>query len=254
MRERHESHGSGIVYRLPTQAPSATVRRAMAGAHQAPGRLGASTTEGGDPHGRARARRKLVVDELARAGPSAQPAPGGVQRLGGHRLVGSRRNGARRRDVLARRRGHYLYELRLLLEPRALRASLEATDDAQERDPGGACASKRDGRRARSIPSRSPTRTSPSAALLARCPSAWMRRMVGLLAEHAQRYQLPRRSSIGAAAIRTRARWPPRRGRARPVARAVDLLGTWTARCAPCARRSRPRASRRGRRAQASKA
>jgi DNA-binding GntR family transcriptional regulator len=28
------------------------------------------------------------------------------------------------------------------------------------------------------------------ASLLARCPSAWMRRMVALLADHAQRYQL----------------------------------------------------------------
>ena len=72
-----------------------------------------------------------------------------------------------------------LYELRLLLEPRALRASLDATDDGHKSEILAAHARLEAAMAAVPI---DPVAISDAhigfhAALLARCPSAWMRRM-----------------------------------------------------------------------------
>src|SRR6185369_2824665 len=133
MRERDESHGCHIVYRLLlTQAPSATVRRVMV--EHAPGtradwahqRLKAAILTGELAPG-----SKLVVDELAaRWAVSPTPLREAFQRLGGHGLVELTSQRGARVAAFSLDDAADLYELRLLLEPRALRASLEVTDDA----------------------------------------------------------------------------------------------------------------------------
>jgi len=86
-----------------------------------------------------------------------------------------------------------IYELRLMLEPWALRRSLELSDDAHRAEIAAA--------HKRLIELLSHAASSDDrlileahrafhAALLARCPSLWTRRLTGLLAEHSQRYQL----------------------------------------------------------------
>ena len=136
---------------------------------------------------------KLVVEDLAqRWSVSPTPLREAFQRLGGHGLVELTSQRGARVAAFSLVEAADLYELRLLLEPRALRASLDASDDAHKSEILAA-----HGRLAAAIAAApmDPVAVSDAhlafhAALLARCPSAWMRRMVGLLAEHAQRYTL----------------------------------------------------------------
>ena len=136
---------------------------------------------------------KLVVEDLAqRWAVSPTPLREAFQRLGGHGLVELTSQRGARVAPFSLDEAADLYELRLLLEPRALRASLDATDDAHKSEILAAHARLEAAMAASPI---DPVAISDAhigfhAVLLARCPSAWMRRMVGLLAEHAQRYQL----------------------------------------------------------------
>ena len=200
MGERREAHACLIVYRLlPTQARSGTVRAGMT--ERAPGtradwahqRLRAAILTGELPPG-----TKLVVDDLAqRWSVSPTPLREAFQRLGGNGLVELTSQRGARVAPFSLDDAADLYELRLLLEPRALRGSLDHSDDAHRSEILAAHA-----RLEASMAAADPVEASDAhlgfhTTLLARCPSAWMRRLVGLLAEHAQRYQL-----LGAQAYR----------------------------------------------------
>ncbi len=136
---------------------------------------------------------KLVADELSqRWAVSPTPLREAFQRLGGHGLVELTSQRGARVAPFSLDDAADLYELRLLLEPRALESSLRRSDDAHRSEILAA--------HARLEAAMADERVDPvevseahlafHTALLARCPSAWMRRLVGLLAEHAQRYQL----------------------------------------------------------------
>lgn len=211
------------------QAPSGTVRVAMADA--------APITRADWAHQRLRAAiltgelapgTKLVTDELAaRWSVSPTPLREAFQRLGGHGLVELTSQRGARVAPFSLDEAADLYELRLLLEPRALRASLSASDAAHRAQVQAAYARYDAALHADPI---EPVEVADAhvafhATLLARCPSAWMRRLVAQLAEHAQRYQL-----LGAHRYR-RGSDPEREHLAlrdaamrRQVDRAVDIL------------------------------
>src|SRR5215468_5062472 len=78
---------------------------------------------------------KLVAEELAaRWAVSPTPLREAFQRLGGHGLVELTSQRGARVAPFSLDEAAELYELRLLLEPRALRASLEASDEAHRGD------------------------------------------------------------------------------------------------------------------------
>jgi DNA-binding GntR family transcriptional regulator len=136
---------------------------------------------------------KLLADELAeRWSVSATPLREAFQRLGGTGLVELASQRGARVAPFSLDEAADLYELRLLLEPRAVKASLEASDDAHRSEILAA-----HGRLERALAGdpADPVEIAEAhlafhTALVARCPSAWMRRLVALLAEHSQRYQL----------------------------------------------------------------
>jgi DNA-binding GntR family transcriptional regulator len=136
---------------------------------------------------------KLVADDLARRwAVSPTPLREAFQRLGGHGLVELTSQRGARVAPFSLDDAADLYELRLLLEPRALRASLRRSDDRHRSAILAAHARLEAASVAEPV---DPIEVSEAhvafhTALLARCPSAWMRRLVALLAEHAQRYQL----------------------------------------------------------------
>lgn len=131
---------------------------------------------------------KLRAEELAeRWQVSPTPLREAFQRLGGARLVevspqrGVRVAGFTLDDAAD------LYALRLRLEPRALGESLEHSDDAHR---VAIAAAYERLQTARSLEAGTQAHLDFHATLLERCPSAWTRRMIGVLAEHAQRYVL----------------------------------------------------------------
>jgi DNA-binding GntR family transcriptional regulator len=136
---------------------------------------------------------KLVTDELSqRWAVSPTPLREAFQRLGGHGLVELTSQRGARVAPFSLDEAADLYELRLLLEPRALKASLRRSDDAHRAEILAAHDRLEAALAADPV---DPVEASEAhvgfhTALLARCPSAWMRRLVALLAEHAQRYQL----------------------------------------------------------------
>ncbi len=136
---------------------------------------------------------KLVTDELAeRWAVSPTPLREAFQRLGGNGLVELTSQRGARVAPFSLNEAAELYELRLLLEPQALRASIQASDDAHRREVRAAHARYQAALHGDPL---DPVELADAhvgfhAALLARCPSAWMRRLVAILAEHAQRYQL----------------------------------------------------------------
>jgi len=172
---------------------------------------------------------KLVVDELAqRWAVSPTPLREAFQRLGGHGLVELTSQRGARVAPFSLDDAADLYELRLLLEPRALRASLGRSDDTHRSDVLAAHARLEGAMAGDPV---DPVAVSDAhlgfhTALLARCPSAWMRRLVGLLAEHAQRYQLlgAQHYRRGSDPVREHAALRDAAVRGQ-VERAVDLLG-----------------------------
>jgi DNA-binding GntR family transcriptional regulator len=171
---------------------------------------------------------KLVVDELAqRWAVSPTPLREAFQRLGGHGLVELTSQRGARVAPFSLDEAADLYELRLLLEPRALRSSLAHSDDTHRSEILAAHA-RLDA--AMAAAPADPVAVSDAhlafhTALLARCPSAWMRRLVGLLAEHSQRYQLlgAQRYRRGSDPVREHAALRDAAARGQ-VDRAVDLL------------------------------
>jgi GntR family transcriptional regulator, carbon starvation induced regulator len=131
---------------------------------------------------------KLRAEDLAeRWHVSPTPLREAFQRLGGARLVEiSPQRGVRVAEFTLADAAD-LYALRLRLEPPALRQSLRRSDDAQ-RDAIAAALARLEG--ARSLEEGTEAHLDFHAALLSRCPSVWTRRIVGVLAEHAQRYVL----------------------------------------------------------------
>ncbi len=131
---------------------------------------------------------KLRAEDLAeRWHVSPTPLREAFARLGGARLVEfSPQRGVRVADFTLADAAD-LYALRLRLEPPALRQSLRRSDDAH-RSEIAAALDRLDA--ARSLEEGTEAHLAFHAALLARCPSAWTRRIVGVLAEHAQRYVL----------------------------------------------------------------
>ena len=129
---------------------------------------------------------RLRAEELAeRWQVSPTPLREAFQRLGGARLVEvSPQRGVRVAEFTLEDAAD-LYALRLRLEPLALRQSLRKSDDAHRREIASALDRLE---AARTLEAGTEAHLEFHAALLARCPSAWTRRMIGVLAEHAQRY------------------------------------------------------------------
>jgi GntR family transcriptional regulator, carbon starvation induced regulator len=137
---------------------------------------------------------RLVAADLAqRWALSPTPLREAFQRLEGIGLVElSSQRGARVASTSVAE-VEEIYELRLMLEPWALRRSLERSDDAHRAEV--AAAHKRLFELLGPVPSSDDrlileAHRNFHAALLARCPSLWARRLTGLLAEHSQRYLL----------------------------------------------------------------
>jgi GntR family transcriptional regulator, carbon starvation induced regulator len=137
---------------------------------------------------------RLVAAELAqRWALSPTPLREAFQRLEGVGLVElSSQRGARVASTSVAE-AEEIYELRLMLEPWALRRSLEVSDDSHRDEI--AAAHKRLLELLTPVPSSDDrlileAHRTFHAALLARCPSLWARRLTSLLAEHSQRYLL----------------------------------------------------------------
>ncbi len=131
---------------------------------------------------------RLRAEELAeRWQVSATPLREAFQRLGGARLVEvSPQRGVRVAEFTLEDAAD-LYALRLRVEPAALRESLEASDDAYRSEIAAAYEHLAG---ALTLEEGTDAHLAFHAALLARCPSAWTKRVVGILGEHAQRYVL----------------------------------------------------------------
>ena len=137
---------------------------------------------------------RLVAADLAqRWALSPTPLREAFQRLEGVGLVELSSQRGARVAATSVAEAEEIYELRLILEPWALRRSLEQSDDAHRAEV--AAAHKRLVELLTPVPS-SDERLVLEAhrafhiALLARCPSLWLRRLTSLLADHSQRYLL----------------------------------------------------------------
>lgn len=137
---------------------------------------------------------RLVAAELAqRWALSPTPLREAFQRLEGVGLVELTSQRGARVASTSVAEAEEVYELRLMLEPWALRRSLEQSDDVHRAEV--AAAHKRLFELLSPVPSSDDrlilvAHRTFHAALLARCPSLWARRLTSLLAEHSQRYLL----------------------------------------------------------------
>ncbi|MBI3304593.1 MAG: GntR family transcriptional regulator [Deltaproteobacteria bacterium] len=137
---------------------------------------------------------RLVATDLAqRWAVSPTPLREAFQRLEGLGLVElCSQRGARVASVSVAE-AEEIYELRLVLDPWALRRSLERSDAVHRAEIAAAYQRLVD---AISHHPSSEDRTllevhrAFHAVLLAQCPSAWLRRLTSLLADHSLRYQL----------------------------------------------------------------
>ena len=137
---------------------------------------------------------RLVAAELAqRWALSPTPLREAFQRLEGLGLVElSSQRGARVAPISVAE-AEEIYELRLLLDPWALRRSLEQSDGAHRAEV--AAAHERLVEVLNNLPSSDDrllleAHRAFHAVLLACCPSVWLRQLTSLLADHSQRYQL----------------------------------------------------------------
>lgn len=131
---------------------------------------------------------RLRAEELAeRWQVSPTPLREAFQRLGGARLVEVSPQRGVRVAAFTLDDAADLYALRLRLEPGTLRESLAASDAAHRAEIAAAYDRLI---RARDLDEGTEAHLAFHAALLARCPSAWTRHVIGLLGEHAQRYVL----------------------------------------------------------------
>lgn len=129
---------------------------------------------------------KLVTTTLAeRWQVSPTPLRESLKRLAADGLVELTPHGSARVAPLSLDDAREVYELRLMLEPQALRRSVERTDHEHRALVRGAydrLTSITD------VASGIEAHQGFHAALLARCDSRWLLRITALLAEHAQRY------------------------------------------------------------------
>ncbi|HZR71065.1 MAG TPA: GntR family transcriptional regulator [Burkholderiales bacterium] len=154
-----------------------------------------------------RLRRAILAGELApgerlvaaalveRFAVSATPLREAMQRLAAQGLIEIEpQRGARVAPVSPRDAGE-IYELRVLLDPRALRDSLAHSDDAHRAQIAAAydrlvAANGGPGRLPRDLVEAVDRHAEFHATLLARCRSRWLLRLTSLLADHSQRYAL----------------------------------------------------------------
>jgi GntR family transcriptional regulator, carbon starvation induced regulator len=135
---------------------------------------------------------RLVAAELAqRWALSPTPLREAFQRLEGIGLVELSSQRGARVAATSVAEAEEIYELRLMLEPWALRRSLERSDEAHRAEVAAA--------HKRLFELLTPVASSDDrlileahrgfhGALLARCESLWLRRLTSLLADHSQRY------------------------------------------------------------------
>jgi DNA-binding GntR family transcriptional regulator len=114
------------------------------------------------------------------------------QRLAGEGLVELLPQRGARVSKLAADEAARIYELRLLLEPRALRESLEASDDQHRGEIQAAFAAFRS---AQSTLEGVEAHAAFHRILLSRCPSIWLFRFTSQLADASRLYQV---ASVGA--------------------------------------------------------
>jgi DNA-binding GntR family transcriptional regulator len=131
---------------------------------------------------------KLRAEDLAaRWHVSPTPLREAFQRLGGAQLLELLpQRGVRVADFTLDDAAD-LYALRLRLEPDALRESLRNSDDAHRREISDAFDRLAE---ARTLEEGAEAHLQFHAALLARCPSEWTKRVVNALALQAQRYAM----------------------------------------------------------------
>src|SRR6266508_3496969 len=134
---------------------------------------------------------RLVAATLAaRWSVSATPLREAFQRLAAQGLVEIAPQRGARVAPASERDAEEIYELRLLLEPGALRDSLEHSDDTHRAEVDAAYRRFVKPPRGADLLAVVDAHREFHAALLARCRSRWLLRFVEQLAEHSQRYQL----------------------------------------------------------------
>jgi GntR family transcriptional regulator, carbon starvation induced regulator len=139
---------------------------------------------------------RLVAATLAeRWNVSATPLREAIQRLAAEGLVETAPQRGARVAPVSVRDAEEIYELRLLLEPRALRESLERMDHTHRAEIGEAYAAYERAVQAADVAAALDAHRDLHATLLKRCPSRWLLRITRLLAEQSQLLQL---ASIGA--------------------------------------------------------
>jgi GntR family carbon starvation induced transcriptional regulator len=139
---------------------------------------------------------RLVAATLAeRWDVSATPLREAIQRLAAVGLVQIVPQRGARVAPVSVRDAEEIYELRLLLEPRALRESLDRSDTAHRGEMDAAYAAYERAVAAADLAGALDAHRDLHAVLLARCPSRWLLRLTRLLAEQSQLFQL---TSIGA--------------------------------------------------------
>ena len=144
--------------------------------------------------GELRPGQRLHASDLAeRWDVSATPLREAFQRLAGEGLVELLPQRGARVSELAADEAARIYELRLLLEPLALRQSLEASDDQHRDEIRAAFAAFRS---AQSTLEGVEAHAAFHRILLSRCPSIWLLRFTAQLADASRLYQI---ASVGAA-------------------------------------------------------
>jgi len=147
--------------------------------------------------GELRPGQRLHAGDLAeRWHVSATPLREAFQRLAGEGLVELLPQRGARVSELAPDEAASIYELRLLLEPLALRQSLEASDDQHRGEIQAAFAAFRS---ARSTLEGVEAHAEFHRILLSRCPSMWLLRFTAQLADASHLYQV---ASVGSGAGR----------------------------------------------------
>ena len=129
---------------------------------------------------------KLVTTTLAeRWQVSPTPLRESLKRLAADGLVELTPHGSARVAPLSVDDAREVYELRLLLEPQALRRSIERSDDEHR---SLVTAAFDDLTTVTDVVSAIAAHQAFHGALLVRCDSRWLLRLTALLADHAQRY------------------------------------------------------------------
>ena len=132
--------------------------------------------------------QRLHASDLAeRWSVSATPLREAFQRLAGYGLVEMLPQRGARVSQVSADEASSIYDLRLQLEPVALRRSLERTDEEHRNEISDAFHAFRT---AATLDARVEAHSQLHAVLLSRCPSAWMLRLTGQLADASRLFQV----------------------------------------------------------------